>query len=59
VGLPDELADLAAYLVSDRAAYINGEMVTIDGGAHLRTSGAEDLLGWTDEDWAAAGRGGR
>src|SRR5690606_6621155 len=44
-----ELADLASYLVSDRGAYINGEMVTIDGGMHLRTSGAEDLLGWTDE----------
>ena len=56
VGLPEELADLAAYLVSERAAYVNGEMVTIDGGAHLRTSGVEDLLGWTDDDWAAAGR---
>lgn len=47
-----ELADLASYLVSDRAAYINGEMITIDGGMHLRTSGAEDLLGWSDEQWA-------
>jgi NAD(P)-dependent dehydrogenase (short-subunit alcohol dehydrogenase family) len=40
-----ELADLASFLVSDRAGYINGEMVVIDGGAHLRSSGAEDLLG--------------
>lgn len=47
-----ELADLASYLVSDRAGYINGEMVTIDGGMHLRTSGAEDLLDWSDEQWA-------
>jgi NAD(P)-dependent dehydrogenase (short-subunit alcohol dehydrogenase family) len=47
-----ELADLASYLVSDRAGYINGEMVTIDGGMHLRTSGAEDLLDWNDEQWA-------
>jgi NAD(P)-dependent dehydrogenase (short-subunit alcohol dehydrogenase family) len=47
-----ELADLASYLVSDHAAYVNGEMVTIDGGMHLRTSGAEDLLGWTDAQWA-------
>ncbi|HYF58154.1 MAG TPA: SDR family oxidoreductase [Burkholderiaceae bacterium] len=53
VGRQDELADLAAYLVSDRAAYVNGEMVTIDGGLHLRTSGAEDLLGWTDAQWDA------
>jgi len=56
VGTHDELADLASYLVSDRAAYVHGEMVTIDGGAHLRTSGVEDLLQWTDEDWAGAAR---
>ncbi|UFW54106.1 hypothetical protein BaraCB756_01670 [Bradyrhizobium arachidis] len=39
--------------MSDRAGYINGEMVVIDGGAHLRSSGAEDLLGWSDAQWAA------
>jgi NAD(P)-dependent dehydrogenase (short-subunit alcohol dehydrogenase family) len=52
VGQHEELADLAAFLVSDAAAYINGEMVTIDGGEHLRSSGAEDLLAWSDADWA-------
>ena len=46
-----ELADLASFLISDRAGYINGEMVVQDGGAHLRGSGAEDLLQWTDEHW--------
>jgi len=46
-----ELADLASFLVSDGAAYINGEMVVVDGGAHLRTSGAEDLLQWSNEQW--------
>src|SRR5437868_11074900 len=46
-----ELADLASFLVSDAAGYINGEMVVIDGGAHLRSSGAEDLLQWTDAQW--------
>lgn len=51
VGQHEELADLASFLISDRAGYINGEMVTIDGGAHLRTSGAEDLLGWTETQW--------
>lgn len=51
VGEHIELSNLAAYLVSDQAAYINGEMVTIDGGAHLRSSGAEDLLRWSDEQW--------
>ncbi|MCA1528259.1 SDR family oxidoreductase [Bradyrhizobium yuanmingense] len=52
-GEHSELADLASFLVSDHAAYINGEMVVIDGGAHLRSSGAEDLLGWTEAQWAA------
>ena len=46
-----ELADLAAFLISDGAAYINGEMVVVDGGAHLRSSGAEDLLQWTEAQW--------
>ncbi|HYD45498.1 MAG TPA: SDR family oxidoreductase [Phenylobacterium sp.] len=52
-GQHGELADLASFLVSDGGGYINGEMVVIDGGQHLRTSGAEDLIGWTDEQWAA------
>ena len=51
-GEHSELADLASFLISDRAGYINGEMVVIDGGAHLRSSGAEDLLRWTDAQWA-------
>jgi len=46
-----ELADLASFLISDSAGYINGEMVVQDGGAHLRSSGAEDLLQWTDAQW--------
>ena len=40
-----------AFLISDSAGYINGEMVVQDGGAHLRSSGAEDLLQWTDAQW--------
>jgi NAD(P)-dependent dehydrogenase (short-subunit alcohol dehydrogenase family) len=51
VGDHSELADLASFLISDRAGYINGEMVVQDGGAHLRGSGAEDLLQWTDVQW--------
>ena len=46
-----ELADLASFLISDAAGYINGEMVVQDGGAHLRSSGAEDLLQWSDAQW--------
>lgn len=51
VGQHLELANLATYLISEQASYINGEMVAIDGGQHLRTSGAEDLLTWTDGQW--------
>lgn len=50
-GSHGELADLASFLVSDRAGYINGEMVVMDGGAHLRSSGAEDLLQWSEGQW--------
>lgn len=31
-GRPEELANLAAFLLSDQAEYINGECITIDGG---------------------------
>ena len=51
VGEHSELANLASFLISDQAGYINGEMVVQDGGAHLRSSGAEDLLQWTEAQW--------
>jgi NAD(P)-dependent dehydrogenase (short-subunit alcohol dehydrogenase family) len=51
VGEHGELANLASFLISDAAGYINGEMVVQDGGAHLRSSGAEDLLAWSDAQW--------
>jgi NAD(P)-dependent dehydrogenase (short-subunit alcohol dehydrogenase family) len=54
VGEHGELADLASFLISDSAGYINGEMVVQDGGAHLRSSGAEDLLHWSDAQWERA-----
>jgi NAD(P)-dependent dehydrogenase (short-subunit alcohol dehydrogenase family) len=53
VGEHLELANLASFLISDQAGYINGEMVVQDGGAHLRSSGAEDLLQWTEAQWNA------
>ena len=53
VGKQDELAELAAFMVSDAASYMTGEMVVLDGGLHLRTSGADDLLQWSQDQWAA------
>lgn len=44
VGEHQELANLAAYLVSDFSAYINGEVVTIDGGEWLQGAGQFNLL---------------
>src|SRR5450755_3279977 len=52
VGEHRELADLASFLISDASGYTNGEMVVQDGGSHLRGSGAEDLLQWSDAQWA-------
>lgn len=39
VGEHQELANLAAYLMSDFSAYINGEVITIDGGEWLKNGG--------------------
>jgi len=39
VGEHQELANLAAFLVSDFAGYINGEIITIDGGEWLQGAG--------------------
>lgn len=39
VGEHQELANLAAYLVSDFSAYVNGEVITIDGGEWLKGAG--------------------
>ncbi|MFC0579654.1 SDR family oxidoreductase [Mesonia mobilis] len=44
VGEHQELANLAAYLVSDFAAYMNGEVITIDGGEWLKGAGQFNLL---------------
>lgn len=39
VGDHQELANLAAYLMSDFSSYVNGEVITIDGGEWLRNGG--------------------
>lgn len=44
VGNHQELANLAAYLVSDFSAYINGEVITIDGGEWLKGAGQFNML---------------
>lgn len=44
VGEHQELANLAAYLVSDFSSFINGEVVTIDGGEWLNGAGQFNIL---------------
>jgi NAD(P)-dependent dehydrogenase (short-subunit alcohol dehydrogenase family) len=53
-GRHEELANLAAFLVSDMAEYINGECVIIDGAQWLRGAGEfNDLLMLPDSAWEA------
>lgn len=55
VGRHDELANLAAFLMTDEVGYVNGEVVTIDGGEWLQGAGQFNFLGqnMTDADWQA------
>lgn len=45
VGEHQELANLAAYLMSDYAAYINGDVITIDGGEWMQNGGEFTWVG--------------
>jgi NAD(P)-dependent dehydrogenase (short-subunit alcohol dehydrogenase family) len=50
-----ELANLASFLLSDMAGYINGECIAIDGGKQfLSDAGSRtyELMNWTEADWA-------
>jgi NAD(P)-dependent dehydrogenase (short-subunit alcohol dehydrogenase family) len=54
VGDHAELANLASFLLSDGAGYINGEAVTIDGGEWLMGAGQFNFLRqMSDADWAS------
>lgn len=52
VGDKEELSNLAAFLISDYAAYINGDVITIDGGEWLQGAGQfNELAVVTPEQW--------
>lgn len=52
VGDHQELANLAAYLMSDFSSYVNGEVITIDGGEWLRNGGEfSHLEGVPEQMW--------
>ena len=52
-GTTEEFANLAAFLVSDGSGYINGEVVTMDGGEWLQGAGEFTALGrqLTNQEW--------
>jgi len=54
-GTVEELANLAAFLVSDGSGYINGEVIRMDGGEFLQGAGEFSNLGrlLREEDWQA------
>ena len=56
VGDHQELANLAAFLISDFSGYINGEVITIDGGEWLQGAGQFNALEMvSDEMWDVIG----
>ena len=56
-----ELANLASYLMSDFSGYMNGEVVTIDGGEWLKGAGEFNFIGdmMSDDVWEAMRKGGK
>ena len=53
-GRMEELTNLAAYLLSEQAGYINGECVVIDGADWPGRAGAfNDLVDLPDSAWEA------
>ena len=51
----EELANLATFLVGDGSAFINGEVVTMDGGEWLQGAGEFTALGrmLNEQEWQA------
>ena len=54
-GTVEELANLATFLVGDGSAFINGEVVTMDGGEWLQGAGEFTALGrmLNEQEWQA------
>jgi NAD(P)-dependent dehydrogenase (short-subunit alcohol dehydrogenase family) len=54
-GRPEELQNLAAFLMSDGCDWLTGQTIALDGAGHLANSGSfTQLFAWGDEDWRKA-----
>lgn len=52
VGKMSELANMAAFLMSEEVEYINGEVIAIDGGMGIMGHGTfSNMLSRTEDDW--------
>jgi NAD(P)-dependent dehydrogenase (short-subunit alcohol dehydrogenase family) len=52
VGRPKELANMAAFLMSDEVEYINGEVIAIDGGMGIMGNGTfANMMAYSEDDW--------
>ncbi len=56
-GRPEELATLAAFLLSDASAFLTGQDVALDGGDRLQAGGTFNYLAaMSAAEWQALGR---
>ena len=52
VGKPHELANMAAFLMSEEVEYINGEVIAIDGGMGIMGNGTfSNMMAYSEDDW--------
>jgi NAD(P)-dependent dehydrogenase (short-subunit alcohol dehydrogenase family) len=52
VGRPSELANMAAFLMSEEVEYINGEVIAIDGAMGIMGNGTfSHMMSYSEEDW--------
>lgn len=50
LGTTDEISELVSYLISDYSSFINGEIITIDGGEWIQGAGQFNMLSQIDDN---------